>query len=78
MSKVELKPCPVCGGDPEVEVNGCDDLTYHISQAWVECGLCEAQSNAAFNEKYDKKSSEECINKARNEWNNTSIETINK
>ena len=77
MKTLNLKHCPLCGGEPELNTNGCDDLSYHISQAWVECGSCEYQSNTVFNNNYDEKSSEECINKANHEWNNSLLEVTN-
>lgn len=39
---VKIKPCPFCGGEPKVRVNGTPDCT----DTWVECSRCFARTDA--------------------------------
>ena len=66
----ELKRCPFCGGECELDLSGDGDISYSVSMATVECKGCGASSEIFHNEQeWLEGESKECINKAVAAWN---------
>lgn len=67
----ELKPCPFCGGEAELNLSGDGDISYHVGWAYVECFHCDAVGPTFDNNKYCEESSKKCEQDAIDAWNNS-------
>lgn len=65
-----LKPCPFCGGEAELELGNTLDLSYSIDYANVVCDQCCCTTDTIWNKNnLDPVSCQETVDEAVDLWN---------
>jgi len=65
----ELKPCPFCGGEGELDAHGIDGISWSVEGALVKCIKCESESGYFTSNGLNEETSKKCITDAIAAWN---------